>query len=489
MFLQVRYLKGILLLLLIVIIGCNSKRDKDSVVINRLPVIFPDYTYLTIPPNIAPLNFKINEEGDKFEVVISCGEQSFSIKSKNGKVIIPDDKWKTLLKHAVGKRITYTVYAFLNEEWQKFSSFTSEVVEEKIDQYLFYRLLYPGYELWNEMGIYGRDLTSFDETPLIENKSVHNHCVNCHSFNQNSPDTFMFHMRGERGGTIISKGGHVDKLNVKTQNMLSGGVYPAWHPNGKYIAFSTNKIQQFFHAQGDKLIDVSDFASNLVVLDTETNTVLSDSSIQSSEYMETFPNWSPDGKYLYYTSAVQRTDTMAYNTIRYNLMRVAFDAQEKKFGQVELIYNAEKDGKSVTFPKISPDNQYLMFTLCDYGTFSIWHKEADLYMMDLKTKAVTKLLVNSNDVESYHSWSSNSAWFVFSSKRLDGQCARPYFSYVGKDGTASKPFVLPQKDPEFYNSFLKTYNITELVRGPFDFDTWKLVREASFRAEKVNSLD
>lgn len=486
MFLQFRYLKGILLLLLIVIIGCNS--NKDSVVINRLPVIFPDYTYLTIPPNIAPLNFKINEAGDKFEVVISCGEQSFSIKSKNGKVIIPDDKWKTLLKHAVGKRITYTVSAFFNEEWQTFSSFTSKVVEEEIDQYLFYRLLYPGYELWNEMGIYGRDLTGFDETPLIENKSVHNHCVNCHSFNQNSPDTFMFHMRGERGGTIISKGGHVNKLNVKTQNMLSGGVYPAWHPNGKYIAFSTNKIQQFFHAQGEKLIDVSDFASNLVVLDTETNTVFSDSCLQSAEYMETFPNWSPDGKYLYYTSAAQRTDSTAYNTIRYNLMRVAFDAQEKKFGQVELLYNAEKDGKSVTFPKISPDKRYLMFTLCDYGTFSIWHKEADLYMMDLKTQAVTKLLVNSNDVESYHSWSSNSAWFVFSSKRLDGQCARPYFSYVGKDGTVSKPFVLPQKDPEFYNSFLKTYNIPELVRGPFDFDTWKLVREASFRAEKVKNL-
>lgn len=489
MILKFRYIKDFIIGLIVFTLGCGNPGNKNAIDIERLPIVFPDYTQLTIPPNIAPLNFKIEEEGEKYEVLISCGEQSFAVQSKQGTVILPENKWKKLLTYAEGKSITYTVFVFRNEKWQQFRSFTNEVAEEEIDQYLFYRLLYPGYELWNEMGIYGRDVTSFDETPLIENKSVHNHCVNCHSFNQNSPDTFMFHMRGERGGTIISKGGRVSKIDTKTQNMLSGGVYPSWYPNGQYIAFSTNKIQQFFHAQGDKLIDVSDFASNLVVLDAETNTLISDPAIQSSEFMETFPNWSPDGEYLYYTRARQRTDSTVYNTIRYDLMRIGFDAKEKKFGPVELIYNASNLGKSVTFPKIAPNNRYLMFTLSDYGTFSIWHKEADLYMMDLKTKAVSKLPVNSNDVESYHSWSSNSSWFVFSSKRLDGQCARPYFAYVNDDGSVSKPFVLPQKDPEFYNSFLKTYNIPELVRGPFEFNTWKLVREASFRPKKVKSID
>ncbi len=485
MILRTGFNDGLFSLLLILLIGCNSFHESDIPVVNRLPVVIPDYTELSIPPNIAPLNFRIKEEGDKYRVVIRCHKQSVVVQSTDGNVVIPERKWKDLLKSAVGKELVYTIYVSENNKWEKFKSYTNKVVPEEVDQYLFYRLIYPGYELWNEMGIYGRDVTCFDEIPLIENKSVHNHCVNCHSFKQNSPDTFMFHVRGEKGGTIISKNGLVNKLDTKTQNMLSGGVYPAWHPNGRYIAFSTNKIQQFFHARGDKFIDVSDFASNLVVLDTKTNTVFSDSSIQSAEFMETFPDWSPDGKYLYFTRAEQRTDSTQYNTIRYNLMRIAFDARNMTFGELELIYDASVQNKSVTFPKVSPDGKNLMFTLSDYGTFSIWHKEADLFMMDLETKKVSKLPVNSDDVESYHSWSSNGKWFVFSSKRMDGQCARPYFAYVNNDGTVGKPFLLPQKDPEFYDSYLKTFNIPELVKAPFNFDTWKLVREAAFPAKKV----
>jgi hypothetical protein len=81
--------------------------------------------------------------------------------------------------------------------------------------------------------------------------------------------------------------------------------------------------------------------------------------------------------------------------------------------------------------------------------------------------------INSSQTDSYHCWSSSGRWFVFSSKRLDKLFTRPFFCYFGKDGKASKPFVLPQKDPLFYDNFLKNYNIPELVIGavepsPFD---------------------
>lgn len=78
-------------------------------------------------------------------------------------------------------------------------------------------------------------------------------------------------------------------------------------------------------------------------------------------------------------------------------------------------------GKSVSFSRPSYDGKYLMFTMSDYGNFSIWHKEADLWLVDLNTGISRSLTeVNSNDVESYHNWSSNSRWFVFSSRRIDG---------------------------------------------------------------------
>jgi len=281
--------------------GCSDTPGSDYHEIKSMANIFPDYTSLTLPPNIAPLNFRIKEKGDKYFVTIASQDRNINIPSKDGKIIIPVKEWKELLDKNKGKKLRYDIFVKKEGKWNKFESFTNNVSTDSIDQYIFYRLLYPGYELWKEMGIYGRDITSFTEKPLIENKSVYNNCMNCHSFNQNSPDTYMFHVRGNRGGTIIYKNGKIKKVNVKTKDMMSAGVYPSWHPNGILIAYSTNKIKQLFHAQGKKFIDVFDQASDIIVYDTQTEKVFSDTAITSKKFMETFPCWSPDGKYLYFT--------------------------------------------------------------------------------------------------------------------------------------------------------------------------------------------
>ena len=466
--------------------GCSEKPGDDATSLDKTPVIFPDYTGITIPPNIAPLNFIIEEEGEKFFVKISHGKEELEVSSDDGEVLIPQDKWHQLLENNSTTKLTYNIFVKRQGKWYRFKPYLNYLAKENVNQYLFYRLLYPGYELWKEMGIYGRDVTSFKERPLIENKSVYNNCMNCHSFNQNSPETYMLHIRGDRGGTIIYKDGKVKKVNVKTKDMMSAGVYPSWHPNGRFIAYSTNKIQQLFHAQGKKFIDVFDQASDMIVYDTGTERVFSDSVLMSKNFMETFPCWAPDGKSLYFTRAKQRTDTTFYKNIHYDLCRIPFDEKSKKFGEVEVIYPASKYGKSVTLPRVSPDNRFVMFTLSDYGTFSIWHPEADLYLLNLKTMEAKRLDVNSDDVDSFHSWSSNGRWFVFSSKRLDSQCARPFFAHIDEDGNTTKPFVLPQQNPGFYNTFLKTFNRPELVKGPFNFDTWKLVRQAAFKGQNVD---
>ena len=128
---------------------------------------------------------------------------------------------------------------------------------------------------------------------------------------------------------------------------------------------------------------------------------------------------------------------------------------------------------SVSHPRISPDGRYLLYTVADYGTFPIWHPEADLQMMDLKTGRIDTLaIVNSEKSDTYHSWSSNSRWFVFASKRDDGLYGKPYFCYVDKEGKAHKPFCLPQEHPTFYDNNLKSFNAPELGKGkvPFDVD-------------------
>ena len=85
--------------------------------------------------------------------------------------------------------------------------------------------------------------------------------------------------------------------------------------------------------------------------------------------------------------------------------------------------------------------------------------------------------MNSDDAESAHSWSSNSRWFVFGSRRDDGLYTRAYICHIDADGVCGKPFMLPQKSPrDFYDSSVRSYNVPEFVAGPVDFNGIDAVR-------------
>jgi dipeptidyl aminopeptidase/acylaminoacyl peptidase len=202
-------------------------------------------------------------------------------------------------------------------------------------------------------------------------------------------------------------------------------------------------------------------------------------------YMETFPEWSPDGKYLYYCRAVETKDTSDFKRIKYDLVRKAFDEVSTGFGKAELIFDARSVDKSVSFPRVSPDGKYLIFTLHNNGNFSIWHKEADLYLIDLQTGKTEKMSVNSDETESWHSWSSNGRWLMFSSKRGDGLTARPYFAYFGPDGQMGRPFVLPQKDTDLYRRMIKTFNRPEFMTGRIKADPRDFGRASGTEALKA----
>ena len=117
---------------------------------------------------------------------------------------------------------------------------------------------------------------------------------------------------------------------------------------------------------------------------------------------------------------------------------------------------------SVSHPRIF--GRHLMFTLTDYGTFPIWHDEADLWLLNLETGEVRPCdELNSHRADSYHSWSSNGKWVVFGSRRLDGRYTHLYFSHFDEKGRFSKPFLLPQDEPEQNRLRLKSYNIPEFV--------------------------
>ena len=458
----------IILYTLLFLTACQPERVTPDRQTDASPVLFPDYTDVTFPCNIAAPNFQITEEGDAFYTEIgSEGQIFFSRKSRDTNVRIPAEKWKALVTTTAGKDFYIRICIRRDGKWIQYKDIRNTISTEPVDPYLVYRLLYPGYELWNEMGIYQRDLTSYEVTPIIENKSAKSECMNCHTFCRNNPETMMLHIRGKAGGTIISRNGNVEKVNIKKEGMNNGGTYAAWHPGGRYIAYSVNEIQQFFHSTGKKPIDVSDLESDLIVWDCETHRMITDSLIYGPEWMETFPAWSPNGETLYFCRSKAITPQTPLDSIYYDLYKVSFDAQNGIFGKPECVYNASALHKSISFPRVSPDGNYLMFTCSGYGNFSIWHPESELYLLNLQNGNIRNMQeVNSDNVESFHTWSSTGKWFVFSSKRIDGLWAHPFIaSFDPETGFAGKPFMVPQEDPEFYKTFTKTFNLPELIKS------------------------
>lgn len=458
-----------------VLLGCSPEISNVEN-LSRPPAIDPDYADILVPPNIAPLNFKIREEGTAFKAVFSAGTIKINIDAPNGLVQIPQKKWERLLSSSTGTTFHIDIYAKRdNDKWIKYETMTNKVSEQPIDSHVAYRLINPGYQLWWDLGIYQRDVTTFKESPIFTNRLSKHNCMNCHSFCQNDPNRMMFHMRAQLGGTMIIREDNIKKVDIKTDYTMSAGVYPAWHPGGKHIAYSVNKIFQNFHAYKDKSLYVYDSASDLVIYDIEKNQVTTSPSV-STDRMENLPNWHPNGKDLYFISTDEFIDQTRPDVVKYELMHTTYDVNTNEWGEVEPLITTAETGKSVTFPKVSPNGRFLIFTMSDYGYFTIHNTTSDLWLYDLEKKSYHELAVNSNHVDSYHSWSSDGHWFVFASKRRDQLCSRLYFSYVDDAGEASKPFLLPQKNPEYYDTYLLNYNVPELITGPVKVSHWELAK-------------
>lgn len=472
-----RQIPIILLPMLVILFTACQSRPKDVRQVNELPAIWPDYTAVTIPATMAPLNFAMADDDIETVDVTVKGSKGGQLHVNGSYADFDINEWHQLLASNKGGTLTFTVCAEKDGQWTQYRNFQVFVSADELDAWgITYRRIPPSYEIYSRMGIYQRCLSDFEETALFENSQSPGHCVNCHTANRTNPDQYVWHMRGKHGATIISKSekGKVNSEKVEwlpARNDSIGGsmVYPYWHPDGRYCAFSTNTTSQMFHTAGRKRIEVYDSASDVFIYDTETHTVLKDTLIMTAQCAENTPAFSPDGQWLYFTTARRQVYPFDYDKEKYSLCRVSFDTKTGKLGlQVDTLINAATTGKSVTWPRPSYDGRYIMFTQTDYGYFSIWHPEADLWLLDMKTGETRPLdEVNSPRAESLHNWTPNSRWFLFTSRRDDGLYSRIYIASLDANGKATKPFLLPQRNPkEYYRLSLYSFNTPDFASRP-----------------------
>ena len=449
------------------------------------PSLKPDYTSLEIPRNIAPLTFRVLDRADAYVSHFRSDKDAGGFVLEGQSPVIPVSRWHELLAGA--DTVYVDVYARRGGEWTRFRT-VANAVTDSIDPYIAYRLIEPSYIGFEEMSISQRCLENFDESEIFNNSALSTEttgqCINCHSFHDYNRDGSMqMHVRVGYGGTLIGRNGQLKKINLKTPETVSSGVYPSWHPDGTMIAYSTNTTTQRFHTRSTNKVEVQDASSDLILYDVEADrsTFISNDSLR----LESFPCWHPDGRSLWYVSAtvpsLSEHDMKLYQALHfrdfhYDLCRRTFDPRTRTFGPEEVVVDAAADTVSITLPRPSPDGRYVVFTRGSYGTFHIWHRDADLWMLDTADGSMRPLdEVNSPDVESYHSWSSDGRWMIFSTRRDDGSYTRLYLTHLGDNGRFSKPFIIPQATADADSRRFKSYNIPEFMVRPVEFSKKEFV--------------
>jgi hypothetical protein len=447
-------------------ISCIGFDERSAIPAGTLPTIRPDYSNSVIPPNIAPLNFFIADSGERFAVKISSTKgPNIFLEGPSHEISIPQRKWRRLLEENAGNELKFTIFIKRNNRWQSFVPITNTIAREPIDRYITYRLTYPQFYMKNRLEIRQRDLESFKEKLIISPKDG---CFNCHTFYNHSTDKFLFQARFYGKNYMVLHNQGTTSL-ITPVLRRPGSAYASWHPNGNLIALLMDtKVSVFPFIAGrgaEEVLEYTDLGGDLGVYDIRKNTVFTTGAISRPDRMQTQPAWSPDGKYLYFVSCPLVTK-QEFLKVQYDLLRIGFDADRGTWGDMETLVSAKETGLGCTFPTVSPDGRFLLFCMTDRGSFSIVRQGTDLYLMDIEKKSYKKLEINSDHSDSYHAWSSNSKWIIFTSKRTEGIFGKFFISYIDDGGAAHKPILLPQQNPRFYDNFNKSFQRAEFTTAP-----------------------
>jgi Flp pilus assembly protein TadD len=314
-------------------------------------------------------------------------------------------------------------------------------------------------------------------------------CGNCHSFADNAStlglDVDYGNDKGAYAILPVSKHMVMDDAKIITwadyrraDGELTFGLLSRVSPTGRYV-ISTVKDRSVFVAMPDLMISQLFFPIKgiLVVYDRETKTFSPLPGADDPQYVQTNAVWSPDGKEIVFAKAkvhrAERLDqqnsalvdekdvpefTVEKQPFRYDLYRIPFN--DGKGGTPEPLQGASDDGMSNFFPKYSPDGKWIVF--CKAKSYMLLQPDSELYIIPAAGGVARRLRYNTARMNSWHSWSSNSRWLVFSSK-VNGPYTQLFLTHIDENGNDSPPVLL-----ERFTSPDRAANIPEFVKLPGD---------------------
>ena len=319
---------------------------------------------------------------------------------------------------------------------------------------------------------------------VLENLPV---CGNCHSFSGSGSVLGLDVDYGnDKGGYAI--------LPVSSQMVMSDERIITWSdyqredgeltfgllsqvsPDGRYVISTVKDRAVFVATPGIEFSQLFfPIKGILVVYDTETRSYAPLPGADDPEYVQSNPTWSPDGKWIVFarTKAYRKDGIENASSIlldekdvpefveekkpfKFDLYRVPFNGG--RGGKAEPIAGASHDGKSNFFAKFSPDGKWIVF--CKAENYMLLMPDSELYIVPAEGGEARRLRANTRRMNSWHSFSSNGRWLVFSSK-ANTPYTQLFLTHIDEDGQSTPPVVL-----ERFTGSDRAANIPEFVRLP-----------------------
>lgn len=485
-----------LLLILLLTAACRHEAPMTNRLVDHRPPIFPDYTEVTIPPNIAPLRFLLSDtcDVDKAAATFECGAERVTVWASDGRSIaIAPRAWKRLMKDAAGKVISVKVTARIAGEWVGYAPFNLYVATDSIDPYIVYGRTDPSRNVMGHTGLYSRCLEDFRERAVLTSDMTRGDRIGPATFSGGDAQRFFLPLSGALSCALLTDSDKIEKLNTHTIPGLPTPTHVAWHPSGRYMAFAVNRNARQ---------DARETASRIVIYDVVKHELFTSPQLFSDSSSVTYPAFSPDGETLYFCATSLMAHTHA-DSAKYHLCALAFNIHGgRRFGRkADTLYHSrpappppprKKSDKtpprrpevrpdgSAARPLPSPDGRYLLFTVADVGSNPADRPTSDVALFDIKHRNFLPVdtLCADNDSEIAYSWSNNGRWIVYTTRSIDGLYEYPVIAHLSADGRPSKPFLLPLKEANGYRRTMRSFAHPTFLTAPVPYRNYTLSRKA-----------